>query len=120
MNPEIYTILNASTSVKLLMGAPVRVYPWGRAPENVKKPYGVYMVYNANSENYLDKSPDMDNKGTQLNLYSDSAANLEECFTEVRDTIEPYAHMISFSTPALDDDTNFYSCTMEFDFWEAR
>lgn len=120
MNPQIYTLLNASNAVKLLLGSPVRIYPWGRAPENPKKPYGVYGVYNANPENYLDKVPDIDNKGTQLNIYADTAEKLDSCFTAVRNVLEPHAHMTSFSTVDLDEETNLYSCRMEFDFWEDR
>lgn len=121
MNPPIFTILNSSTAVRLLLGSnPLRIYPWGRAPSNVRKPYGVYAVYNANPENYLGQVPDIDNKGTQLNLYADTAESLENTYTAVRNALEPYAHMTSFSTPDLDADTDLFSCIMEFDFWEDR
>lgn len=121
MNPSIFSILNASSPVKLILGAnPLRVYPWGRAPEKPILPYAVYTVYNANPENYLDKVPDIDNKGTQIDIYAQSGQTLESAFVSVRDALEPYAHMISFATPVQDADTNFYSCRMEFDFWDAR
>lgn len=121
MNPDLFPLLNASNAVKALLGStPLRVFPWSRAPQNVKKPYAVYAVYNGNPENYLDRAPDIDNKGTQLNIYADSAKSLEDCFIAVRDVLEQHAHMTSFSTPALDADTDLYSCTMEFDFWDER
>lgn len=121
MNPDIFPILNASTAVRLLLGSnPLRFYPWGRAPENVRKPYAVYSVYNANPENYLDQVPDIDNKGTQITIYADTADKVESCFIAIRDALEPHGHMLNFSTPALDADTNLYSCLMEFDFWDAR
>lgn len=121
MNPDLFPLLNASAPVKLLMGAnPLRVWPWGQAPDNPKKPYAVYEVYNANPENYLDQVPDIDNKGTQINIYADSAASLEACYLAIRNTLEPHAHMTSFATPALDEETELFSCRMEFDFWDAR
>lgn len=121
MNPDLFPILNGSAPVKLLLGAnPLRVYPWGRAPANVKKPYVVYSVYNGNPENYLAQAPDIDNKGTQLNIYSDNSNNLEMCYLAIRNALEPHAHMTSFSTPALDVDTDLFSCSMEFDFWDER
>lgn len=121
INPQLFTLLNASVQVKLNLGAnPLRVYPWDRAPENVKKPYAVYAIYNGLPENYLAGRPDIDNKGTQINIYADSAESLEKCFIAVRDALELHAHMTNFSTPAQDADTNLFSCRMEFDFWQSR
>lgn len=121
MNPPIFSILNASAPVKALLGSgPLRVFPWGRAPQNVKLPYAVYGIYNANPENYLDSLPDIDNKGTQVNIYASDADSLEACFAAVRNALEPHAHMTSFATPDQDADTNLYSCRMEFDFWDGR
>lgn len=121
MNPELFQILNASVQVRLLLGSnPLRVYPWGRAPQNVRKPYAVYTVYNAIPENYLDSVPDIDNKGTQIDIYADNAESLNNCFMAIRDAIEPTAHMLSYSTPNQDAETDLYTGRMEFDFWEDR
>lgn len=121
MNPPLFSILNNSAPVKALLGSnPLRIFPWGRAPKEVKKPYGVYVVYNAIPENYLGEVPDIDNKGTQLNIYADTSESLQNCFIAIRDAIEPLAHMTSFATPDLDADTDLYSCRMEFDFWDER
>ena len=121
MNPDLFPILNADTATKAVLGSnPLRVFPWGRAPQNVVKPYAVYAVYNANPENYLDQSPDIDNKGTQINIYADNAVSLQSAFVAVRNALEPHAHMTSFATPDLDADTDLYSCRMEFDFWDGR
>jgi hypothetical protein len=121
MNPDLFPLLFASTPVKALLGAsPLRVFPWNRAPQNVEKPYAVYAVYNGNPENYMSNTPDIDNKGTQLNIYGNTSKSVEDCFIAIRNVIEPVAHMTSFSTPALDADTDLYSVTMEFDFWDER
>lgn len=121
MNPDLFAILNASVPVKTQLGAnPLRVYPWGRAPQNAALPYAVYTVYNANPENYLGQVPDIDNKGTQIDIYANTGTKLKSCFEAIRDALEPHAHMTNFSTPAQDDDTDLYSCRMEFDFWDAR
>lgn len=121
MNPDLFQILDSNTQVKLLLGAnPLRMFPWGRAPQNVRKPYGVYAVYNGLPENYLGNLPDIDNKGTQINIYAENADSLEAVYLAVRNALEPHAHMTNFSTPALDDITDLYSGTMEFDFWDER
>jgi hypothetical protein len=121
MNPTLFTILKATPAVTALLGTPIlRVFPWGRAPQNVVKPYATYGVFNGNPENYLGQVPDMDNAGTQLNIWAESAASCDACFNAVRDALEPHAHMTNYATPDLDADTNLYSARMEFDFWEPR
>lgn len=121
MNPDIFPILNASIAVKLLLGSnPLRVYPFARAPQNPRKPYAVYSVYSGVPENYLDRVPDIDNKGTQVDIYADDAGQAEQCALAIRDAVEPHAHMTSFVTPDRDAETDTYSVRLEFDFWENR
>lgn len=121
MNPALFTILNNTIPVNVLLGKnPLRVYPWNRAPQKPIKPYAVYGVYNGISENYLGNVPDIDNKGTQLTIFADTADSAQACYIAIRDALEPHAHMTSFNTPDLDEDTDLYSCRMEFDFWEGR
>lgn len=121
MNPDIFNVLKNSNRIKQLFGVnPLRIYPWGRAPSNSVRPYAVYSVYNAVPENYLDKVPDIDNKGTQINIYANTAQSLEDSYKAIRDILEPFGHMTNFSTPALDDNTDLFSGVMEFDFWDER
>lgn len=121
MNPAIFPILNANSAVKAVLGSsPLRFYPWGRAPQNVAKPYATYNVYNGNPENYMDRVPDIDNKGTQIDLYATTSESAEDVFIAIRNALEPYAHMTSFATPLLDEETNLYTGRMEFDFWDDR
>lgn len=121
MNPPIFEILNRSVQVRLQLGSnPLRVYPWDRAPQNPVYPYACYNMYNAVPENYLGKVPDIDNKGTQLIIYSKNTSKLELCYRAVRDAIEPEAHMTNFQTIDKDDDTDDYAVIMDFDFWEDR
>lgn len=121
MNPTLFSILNNSAAVKAVLGSnPLRFFPWGRATQDTQKPYAVYSVYNGNPENYLGNIPDIDNKGTQINIYGDTSASVQAAYMAIRDTLEPIAHMTSFTTPDLDAQTDLYSCRMEFDFWDER
>lgn len=121
MNPELFPILDNSIPVKLLLGTnPLRVYPWNRAPQSPRYPYVTYGLYNGVPENYLDTVPDIDNKGTQVNVYAKTAESCEDCYNAIRNAIEPNAHMTGFSSPDLDPDTNLFIARLEFDFWETR
>lgn len=122
-NPSLFEILNENNNVKVLLGAnPLRVFPWGEAPHSEKllKPYATYGVYSGIPENFLGETPDIDNHGTQVDIYSTSGKNCENCFIAIRDAIEPYAHMTNFSLPIRDPATQLYSARLEFDFWESR
>lgn len=119
--PTLFTILNASPQVKLLLGNnPLRVYPSNRAAQNSPKPYAVYSVYNGLPENYLGDAPDIDNKGTQITIFADTADSLEKCYKIVQKTLEPHAYMTNFATDDVDTETDLFSVRMEFDFWDAR
>lgn len=121
MISNLFEILYADTTCRTVFGYPtMRVFPWGRAPDKVQKPYAVYTTINGTPENYLDTTPDIDNIGTQVNIYADTSSSLASAFNAIREAVEPYAHMTNFATPDLDADTNLYSARMEFDFWKNR
>lgn len=122
-NPSAFEILNDSIPVKVLLGAqPLRIYPWGEAPhrDELVKPYATYLVYNAIPENFLGETPDIDNHGTQFDVYAEDGQSCESCFRAIRDALEPYAHMTNFSLPFRDPATQLYTARLEFDFWEPR
>lgn len=121
MNPVLFSLLNADTAVKNLLGEnPLRVFPYGKAPKPLNYPYAVYSMFNAQPENYLGDRPDMDVKSVQISVYAKTNANLESCYNAVINVLENHAHMVNFSTPDIDAETDLYSCRMEFDFHDAR
>jgi hypothetical protein len=101
-------------------GNVLRVYPWGEAPENVARPYATYGVYNGVPENYLGQVPDVDNLGTQIDVWADTAASGNACAIAIRDSLEPHAHMTSFAANERDGETKLYRCRMSFDFYKER
>lgn len=121
LNPPIFSIIESNAACTDILGTgPVRFFPFGKAPQGVAKPYAVYTVFNANPENYLSGAPDIDNKGTQVDLYAENAEDLRNLFEAIKNAIELKAHMTSFSTPVPDAETALWTARMEFDFWDAR
>lgn len=121
MNPDLFPLLNADTIVKNLLGVnPLRVFPYGKAPQPLEYPYAVYTVISAQPENYLADRPDVDLKSVQMSIYAKTNASLESCYNAVVDVLEEHAYMVNFSTPDIDAKTDLYSCRMEFDFYDAR
>lgn len=121
LNGGLFPLLNASTPVKALLGSnPLRVYPWGEAPQNPTKPYAVYSVYSGIPENYLGNVPDIDNHGTQIDIYANTGVSCSACYVAIRDAIEGTNHVTSFQTPTLDPDTKLYIARIETDIWQSR
>lgn len=121
MIPPLFEILNASVPVKLILGnKPLRVFPWGQAPQNVTIPYATYGVFNGNPENSLGEVPSIDRLGTQVDVWAKDTDSLLACSVAIRNAIEPHAHMISVDNFDRSPETGLYRCRMDFDFFTAR
>ncbi len=121
MIPPVFPLLQASSAVAVLLGSDrLRVYPWGRAPEGGLRPYATYTVYDGQSENYLGQVPDMDNLGTQVDVWADTGEACVACAIAIRDALEAHAHVTSFDGSKWDEESKLYRCRMDFDFYKAR
>jgi hypothetical protein len=71
MQTTLFSLCAANTAVKNLLGtAPVRLYPFGTAPQNVVKPYAVYQTISGSPENLLSGAPDIDGIMQQVDEYA--------------------------------------------------
>jgi uncharacterized protein DUF3168 len=62
--PPVFTVAAAASAVTALLGtAPVRLYPAGKAPQGVAKPYATYQLAYGSPENYIGTLPDIDQAG---------------------------------------------------------
>lgn len=121
MIPPVFTILNASSAVKALLGSsPLRVFPWGEAPQGSTVPYATYLAHTSIPENTQGDTPDLDVMSTQIDIWASSVSSCVSVAEAVRDALEPYAHMTSFSSMPPDEDTELYRQRMDFDFFEGR
>lgn len=120
---KFFSIMNASTSVKLQFGAnPLRIYPYGVKLDTIpRKPYALYGVFSANPYNYLTGRTDMDLSGVQVDIYADTSDKVESCFQAIREAIdESEGYLTSYSTPDRDIEDGLYHMIMEIDFHEER
>jgi hypothetical protein len=120
MSTLFQTLKNNSTVTALLGTNPVRVFPWGSAAPKSARPYATYAIYNALPENYLDTVPDIDNQGTQIDIWADTVQSCDAVFIAIRDALEPIAHMLNYRGAERDEATQLFHARMEFDFWEPR
>lgn len=121
MNPRIFPILRANNPLKAVLGDnPFRVYPWGESTQDVVKPYVTYSVFSGVPENYVTNVPDIDNMGTQIDVWSENSTQCESIATMIRNILQTYGHMTSFEASDRDPETKLWRCRMDFDFWESR
>jgi hypothetical protein len=121
MYPPLFAIVSIDNDVQSLFGTnPVRVFPFGGAPEKVVLPYSVWQVVGGTPENYFSNSPDMDTFLVQVDVYAKTGASARACAEALRDAIEPHAHVVSWRGESQDQTTKNYRHSFDVNFLTAR
>lgn len=121
MIPPVFDALNASAAVKLLLGSkPLRVFPWGDAPPKVTKPYVTFYVPNGTPQNYLDNPADIDQLGTDVDIWALTGKSCEECAEAIRNVLQDYGHITRTHSLLREPETGLYNMKLEIDFWKPR
>lgn len=125
MFPPIAALIAGSASVKALIGTnPIRFWPFGQAQKNasgvVETPYVVWQTIYGPPENYLNRTPDIDNWGVQIDVYADTATSVRSVAKALRDVLEPHAHITGWRGESIDPDTNKYRYSFDVEFWTPR
>lgn len=121
MYPPIFAVCAADAAVLALLGsAPVRLYPFGEAPQGVALPYAVWQTVNGSPENYLGGRPDMDQFTLQVDVYGSGIDSVRNAASALRYAIEPVAHIVSYGGEGRDPDTKNYRYSFTVDWWVNR
>jgi hypothetical protein len=121
MYPPLFSIASADNSVKAAFGTnPVRVYPFGGAPESVALPYVVWQVVGGTPENYIGNDPDMDSYLVQVDVYANSPASARGGAETLRDALQDHAHIVSWRGESKDQQTKHYRYSFDINFFTAR
>lgn len=117
MFPPVFATCFADATCKELLGsAPMRLYPFGRAPEDESRPYAVWQTISGTPGNYIGNTPDMDSLTTQIDVYATNEADAREVAKAIRNAIEPVAHITSWRGEMWDNSTELrrYSFDVEW------
>lgn len=121
MEPQIFPELMADAAVKSMFGDnPMRIFPWGEVPPNTATPYATYAPIGGNPENTMDKPPQIDNIGTQIDVWGKTLDQCKKATIALRNPLERLGHMISFGGAEKDTETKLYHFRMDFDFFTGR
>ncbi len=120
MYPPIFQICAASTAVKAKIGAsPVRLYPFGLAPQGVALPYVVWQPIIGSPENYLGDLPDIDKHSLQIDVYAATETSARDTAKALRDAIEPVAYVVAWRGESTDPDTQNKRFSFDVD-WHVK
>lgn len=121
MFPPVFATLFASAPVKALLGSsPLRVYPFGEAPQDVAKPYAVYQTIVGTPENYLETRSDMDGFTVQIDIYGSTMTSTRNAASAIRAALEAVAYVTNLREPPRDAPTNNFRYSMDVDFLTSR
>ena len=121
MYPPLFAIVSIDNNVQSLFGTnPVRVFPFGGAPENVTFPYSVWQVVGGTPENYMGNSPDMDTFLVQVDVYAKTASSARSGAEVLRDALQEHAHVVSWLGESQDQTTKNYRYSFDVNFLTAR
>lgn len=109
MIAPIFTICSASIEVTNLLGTdPVRLYPFGEAPQNVATPYAVWQNIGGSPENYLGQLPDADSYSVQLDVYGVQAEDVLAVAQALVNALEPVGYVTGWGNTSRDIETDLY------------
>lgn len=121
MYPPIFKAVAADAGATAVLGtAPVRLFPWGEAPQGVAKPYAVWRVITGSPENYLAGRPDIDGFTLQVDVYGATGSSVKDAAKAIRDAIELKAHIVRWGSQDTDPDTGNKHISFDVDWLTPR
>ena len=121
MFPPIFQVAAADPGVTALLGIdPVRLFPFGEAPEGTPLPYAVWQLVSGSPENYLAGRPDMDGFTLQIDVYAATGSSVRAVGAALRDSIELRAHITRWGGESKDEATNRYRLSFDVGWLTPR
>lgn len=128
MNPPFFQIVNVPAVQAIFGTKPLRVWPFGEAPEKETRPYAVFQTVSGSPENYLNEVPDVDNWTVQVDVYAeaeegkqaDAIALVSNGARVLRDALEPVAYITAWRGCTRESGTRFYRYSFDVSFVTPR
>lgn len=121
MYAPIFAVCAADSAVTALLGvSPVRIYPFGEAPEGVTKPYMVWQAVGGSPESYLAQRPDIDGFSLQIDVFGLCVTQTRDVAKAIRDAIELKANVVRWGGDSHDPRTKTYRYSFDVDWLVPR
>ncbi|OHV13011.1 tail completion protein gp17 [Kushneria phosphatilytica] len=121
MIPPIFRTVAGNAAATALIGTgPVRMFPFGQAPQGVELPYAVWQVVDGEPENYLADRSDMDGMTLQVDVYGSSGSSADDAAEAIRYAVELRANIARWGGQTRDDETGRYRVSFDIDWLTPR
>lgn len=120
MFPPVYTTLQASATVRNLLGARPRLSRMGEAPQAGDKPYATWLIVSGVPENTLSETPVIDRDTVQIDVFAKDDAECEAVAKAIRDQMETVTHMTAWRVLPREEVTRLFRISLDFDYWLPR
>lgn len=121
MFPPIFAVAAADPAVTAVLGSsPVRLWPFGSAPQDSPKPYATWQTVTGSPENYLNQRPDLDAYMLQVDCWAASPTEARNVAKALRDAIEPHAYITRWNGEMRDSETGSYRVSFDCDWLVPR
>lgn len=119
--PPIFQVAAADFEVTSLLGdSPVRLYPFGLAPDKLVDTYAVWQVVRGSPDNYLAGRPDVEAYGLQVDVYSASAALARAAGHAIEYAVELSARVTRYNGESRETETELYRYSFDVDWIVQR
>ena len=122
MYAPIFEVCSSDTSIQSLLGdgPTLRLYPFGQALQDEKRPYAVWRTIYGSPENYLGTAADCDSCGLLVDVYARTATSAREVAAALFAVIELHAYITEYSGEARDPETQDYRYSFTVDWIKNR
>lgn len=106
----IFAVCKQDATVKSLLedDGVLRLFMFGLAPQDVKKPYAVWQVVSGSPENYLHCRPTWEQHALQIDVYADSATEARTISAAIEKAIELDCYITGYNAESRDPETKNY------------
>jgi hypothetical protein len=125
MQVPVFAQAFGDSGVRSMLGGsgthdPLRLYPFGLAPQGVQKPYAVFQTISGSPENYLSCRPDEDNFVVQIDVYGVSVASVRAATRVLTQALETIAYITRWGNESVEPETQHYRFDFDVEFIVQR
>lgn len=121
MNPSVFEVLSADSQILANFGdTPVRIWPFGSAPETPATPYAVWQIVAGEPLNLLTNPPTLDRFLIQFDLFAEGPLALHEAGKAIRDAVERVAVIVSWREQIRETETRLYRLSFDAEWHSLR
>ena len=122
MHPPVWDIASLDADVQSYLGAdPVRLFPFGAAPDRITLPYAVWQTISGLPEDYITNAPDLDLFVVQIDVYANSPTEARAVGKALRDALEAgKASVSAYRGETKELKTERFRCSFDMSFLTPR